>query len=689
MFENTIFTDVLATEAINAHDGFNFQAVSPGIDGTDQRNIIEFMLHEVSRKWPLEADPLAHPETFSHIVQDGKHYISRGKSTGETNTGRRGNQLTQTIVVPFEEYDRYEHGFPSQLFASSHWSIEKAATKVAPVWEDTGIDETEPLDEQNEVLLEWAKTTPWVSQHLADFISVLNRAFAESTDGQKIVILYKNIEEFVRWVSLASLLVDGDKPMRLEFKAGVDSPWSSRGHILGVPCEFQGEDPSGAFIIDTVHETMGTTDVDQASRTVAEWFLNQDLGDTQTKNDILRRWSPVMGTELAAWGATVAAAEPVIGENFGWKGSLKLLGALGEANLTEDLELYAADFLAAVESSTLQTAEDFSDAARTAKALIEAGQEGYASSVLKVGLKNLGYKPQMIDHWAIPLVESMNWNWVQAAESRAYFATELCNLLQTTESNPQAMTYVMTLLKPLQGTLNPQQIESVLQRGIDFLEEHPEVQHGLDHWIFGEAIALQRVSDIHEQAFESLKNWRKTSGSLQDFNIFTEIVKGTWEPLYPIAPATDDIHKKQRMLDTLKHALVISFEPADNRIPHLEKVPVQLQKVALNGTSPLEEPKLWAAWFSTHNVEKETLELVTHQLVSDLERREPTKEIKRWAPILKALESYQEYSFVLSAINLYNQMAKEIDTPLKKVSRFLSFGAGKEVKQGKTETKES
>lgn len=689
MFENTIFTDVLATEAINGHDGFNFQAVSAGIDGTDQRNIIEFMLHEVSRKWPLEADPLAHPETFAHIVQDGKHYISRGKSTGETNTGRRGNQLTQTIVIPFEDYDRYEHGFPSQLFASSHWSMEKATSKVASVWEDTGIDETEPLDEQNEVLLEWAKTTPWVSQRLADFISVLNRAFAESANGQKIVILYNNIEEFIRWVSLASLLIDGEKPMSLEFKAGVDSPWNSRGHILGIPCELQGEDLSGAFVIDTINETMGTTDVDQASRTVAEWFLNQDLGDAQTKNDILRRWSPVMGPELSAWGATVAAAEPVIGENYGWKGSLKLLGALGEANLTEDLELYAADFLAAVESSTLQTAEDFSDAARAAKALVEAGQEEYASSVLKVGLKNLGYKPQMIDHWAIPLVESMNWNWVQAAESRAYFATELCSLLQTTESNPQAMTYVMVLLKPLQDALNPQQIESVLQRGIDCVEEHPEAQHDLDHWIFGEAIALQRVSDIYEQAVENLKTWPKTSASLQDFTVFTEIVKGTWEPLYSIAPATDDIQKKQRMLDTLKHALILSSEPADSRIPHLEKVPVQLQKVALNGTNPRQNPKLWATWLSTHKVEKETLELVTHELLSDLESREPTKEIKRWAPITKALESYQEHSFVCSAINLYNQKVKEIDTPLKKVSRFLGFGAGKEAKQGKTETKES
>lgn len=689
MFENTIFTDVLATEAINGHDGFNFQAVSAGIDGTDQRNIIEFMLHEVSRKWPLEADPLAHPETFAHIVQDGKHYISRGKSTGETNTGRRGNQLTQTIVIPFEDYDRYEHGFPSQLFASSHWSIEKATSKVASVWEDTGIDETEPLDEQNEVLLEWAKTTPWVSQRLADFISVLNQAFAESANGQKIVILYNNIEEFIRWVSLASLLIDGEKPMSLEFKAGVDSPWNSRGHILGIPCELQGEDLSGAFVIDTINETMGTTDVDQASRTVAEWFLNQDLGDAQTKNDILRRWSPIMGPELSAWGATVAAAEPVIGENFGWKGSLKLLGALGEANLTEDLELYAADFLAAVESSTLQTAEDFSDAARAAKALVEVGQEEYASSVLKVGLKNLGYKPQMIDHWAIPLVESMNWNWVQAAESRAYFATELCNLLQTTESNPHAMTYVMILLKPLHDDLNPQQIESVLQRGIDCVEEHPEVQHSLDHWIFGEAIALQRVSDIYEQAIENLKTWRKTSDSLQGFNVFTEIVKGTWEPLYSIAPATDDIQKKQRMLDTLKHALILSSEPADSRIPHLEKVPVQLQKVALNGTNPRQNPKLWATWLSTHKVEKETLELVTHELLSDLESREPTKEIKRWAPITKALESYQEHSSVFSAINLYNQKVKEIDTPLKKVSRFLGFGAGKEAKQGKTETKES
>lgn len=197
------------------------------------------------------------------------------------------------------------------------------------------------------------------------------------------------------------------------------------------------------------------------------------------------------------------------------------------------------------------------------------------------------------------------------------------------------------------------------------------------------------VSAIYEQAVENLKAWSKTSASLQDFKVFTEIVKGTWEPLCSIAPATDDIQKKQRMLDTLKHALILSSEPADSRISHLEKIPVQLQNVALSGTNPRQDPKLWATWLSTHKVEKETLELVTHELLSDLESREPTKEIKRWAPITKALESYQEHSFVFSAINLYNQKVKEIDTPLKKVSRFLGFGVGKETKQGKTETKES
>lgn len=689
MFENAIFTDVLASEAINGHDGFNFQAVSAGIDGTDQRNTIEFMLHEVSRRWPLDADPLAHPETFAHIVQDGKHYISRGKSIGDTNTGRRGNQLTQTAVIPFADYDRFDHGFPVQLFASSHWSLKKATSKVSQTWEDTGINDSEPFEEQNEALMDWAKTTPWVSQNLAEFIAVLNRSFEEPSKSQKIVVLYERIEDFIRWVALASLLVDGEKPMLLEFKAGVDSPWNSRGHILGVPRALEGEDLSGAFVIDTVQESMGTAEADDASRTVADWFLTQDVGDAQTKNDVFRRWLPLMNTELAAWGATIAAAEPVAGADLGWKGSLKILGVLGQENLNDDLELYAPDFLTAVEKSTLHTEEDFEDAARAAKALVDAGQEEYALSVLKVGLNNLAYAPQKTANWALPLVESAHWNWVQDPEARTYIATELCNFLPKLDSAPRAMTYVMVLLKPLQEVLTSRQTEIILQRGIDYLHANPAVQSDLSRWIFGEAIAVQTVHDLYVQASEALTRWKSLGGSLQNISIFTQIMDGTWAPLYAFAPRTEETQKKQRLLDDLQGALRLAAQPPEVRSTQVEQIPVWLQEVVLDGTSPARDPKLWAAWLSAHKVKEDTLQTVISQLNNELKHQGPPKETKRWSPLIKALENYRQYPDAVAAINLYKAKVKEIDTVLKKASRFFGFGRGLTSENSASGTRES
>src|SRR5699024_12682914 len=60
------------------------------------------------------------------------YYFSRGISTGTTNNGRRGNQLTQAAVTGAAD-DLQPHR-PAQLYGAKHWALEKADGTVCEPW---------------------------------------------------------------------------------------------------------------------------------------------------------------------------------------------------------------------------------------------------------------------------------------------------------------------------------------------------------------------------------------------------------------------------------------------------------------------------------------------------------------------------------------------------------------------------
>lgn len=66
------------------------------------------------------------------MVEDGRSYLARGKSTGTTNSGRPGNQLTQAIVS--SEPDDFIPYRPAQLYGAVNWTLVKAPTQEAVEW---------------------------------------------------------------------------------------------------------------------------------------------------------------------------------------------------------------------------------------------------------------------------------------------------------------------------------------------------------------------------------------------------------------------------------------------------------------------------------------------------------------------------------------------------------------------------
>ena len=81
MFDVALYTDTRANEAIDGIDGFNFQAISEGMNAQDRQVIRDTMLHRVVVGWNADHDPLEHPPSFAYCEHAGRYYLSRGIST--------------------------------------------------------------------------------------------------------------------------------------------------------------------------------------------------------------------------------------------------------------------------------------------------------------------------------------------------------------------------------------------------------------------------------------------------------------------------------------------------------------------------------------------------------------------------------------------------------------------------------
>lgn len=684
MFETTIYTDVLASESVTGQDGFNFQAVSPGINGSDQRTITEYMLHATSRRWPLDADPLGHPETFAHIVEDGKHYISRGKSTGDTNTGRRGNQLTQTVVVPFDDYDLMEHGVPAQLFFSSHWALTKNPSKEAPCWSDTGLPDSEDLFARNDATLDWVKNTPWIAEKLPNLISVLSKLFDEGRPSSKIVVIYQDLQDFVRCVELASLMLDSDKPMSLEFKSAADSPWNTRGQIIGIPSVFSDTDLSDAFIINFVNNTMSSAEVDTVSATTANWFLHQDLEDAQTKNDVLRRWSSIMDDKLAIWATCVATNEMKGTDGFGWQGCLKVLEALSQAGLSDDLESYSSDFLVAIESSIFSTEGDYTQAAQTALTLAASGQNELAFTILKASFANLQYSPQHISDWAKPLLSSPQWDWVQGEENREYCAHQLLTMVKGPEgTNLEHAPALFELLAPLKTYLTQQNPDIVREREIELALQHRDIAPSFASWIYAEEVAYAIMEEIVLGIEENYAIW--SGGNLEQLfpggSTLTELPYEMQQQLLQFTQRVQGSEQLVQRFSALQSSLHATAQTPAERIGLLGSFPSQYRYLALAGTSPSSHPKLWGAWLHHFGLSPKALVCSLTALTEDLQTASPaTKKIYKWQPLVDELSRQSSDTAIQEVISLYQSKIDGIDTLGKKITGFFGIGNSKNSK---------
>ncbi|WP_017583227.1 GAP1-N2 domain-containing protein [Nocardiopsis valliformis] len=393
-FEVAIYTDVTAAEAIDGVDGFNFQAVSPGLTGGDQQLIRESLLHRVIPSWSLGHDALSHPATCAFQVRDGRGYLSRGLSTGATNSGRPGNQVTQVITT--SDPDDFVPYRPAQLYGAVRWSLEKARGKTVDPW-------VTPLEIRPEfevdALRELVVGDAWAQSVLPHYLAMIDAATAP--EPKKAVLLHTDLDEVMRWIALGTLFVDAERARSLRFRALVDDPWRVDAPLVGVSPEFGTADLSAAHVLDLARRTVPDIEPGEATRTRAAWFVEHDASDALNAVETARRWEAPLGAVLANDAAgLVSIAEPVTAGAFAWRSAVSAIDGLAEAGFIDDLSLYGEDLCEAAVTYGPRTAEEFALAGRAVRRTLDLELDEVATGMLVPLLEALAAAPGQAGAWA-------------------------------------------------------------------------------------------------------------------------------------------------------------------------------------------------------------------------------------------------------------------------------------------------
>ena len=248
MFDVALYTDTRASEAIDGIDGFNFQAISEGMNAQDRQVIRDTLLHRVVVGWNADHDPLDHPPSFAYCGHAGRYYLSRGISTGVTNNGRPGNLLTQAIAT--SDPDDFGMMRPAQLFGALNWRLEKAPGQRIDRWPS-------PLaitpEYEAEALRDMIRADAWAVEHFAQFLTMVEEV--TSDNPKRLVVITADEAVATRWIALGTLFVETTRALSLSIRGLVPDPMTTKADIVAASPDFGPQpDPSvvraGVTIID-------------------------------------------------------------------------------------------------------------------------------------------------------------------------------------------------------------------------------------------------------------------------------------------------------------------------------------------------------------------------------------------------------------------------------------------------------
>ncbi|GHC76058.1 hypothetical protein GCM10007079_12010 [Nocardiopsis terrae] len=620
-FETATYTDVTAGEAIDGVDGFNFQAVSAGLTGVDQQRIREGLLHRVVPTWALGHDALDHPPTCAFEVRDGRSYLARGRSTGVTNSGRPGNQVTQVIAT--SDPDDFVPYRPAQLYGALQWNLEKASGPEPAPW-------VTPLEVRPEfevdALQEMVGGDEWAARVLPQYLTMIDASLGSAPT--KTVLLHTDLDEVMRWIALGTLFVESERARTLQFRALVDDPWRVDAALVGVSPEFGAVDLGSANVLDLVNRSIPDIEPSDAARARAALFIEHDAAEALTAVEVSRRWEPVLGAGLAQEAARLVGV-PDSGNDGAraWRTAVSAIDRLAEAGLEDDLALYGEELSEAAVTYGPTTSEEFALAGRAVRNAHGLGLDEVACAVLLPVLEALTAVPALAGSFARELSGARTPVEWESAEERAEAGKFLGTVLASApkESLPDLFGAAGAVGAPVTAESRAAAAENLA--GLWLTD--PEL--GRDKWrlwLGGQEVAAATARRLRE-AFHA-----------NDGRAVDALLRGDWDFL-----ARD--YDSPELRGWIEAGKISRLPPAERRerITAALSMPAEAWLLALDGSEVRDDPALWASWVSRHGY---TASLVV-KLRAELEKARTLmpalgSEVGTadWGRLLKALEGAPE-----------------------------------------------
>lgn len=577
-FEVTTYTDVVAGEAVDGVDGFNFQSVSPGVTGVDQQNIRQSLLHRVVPSWALEHDPLTHPPTCAYVVRDGRFYLSRGTSTGDTHSGRPGNQITQTIIT--SDPDDLVPYRPAQLYGATGWTLAKAAGPSSDAW----VTPLEVGPEFELAALESLVTSDdWAVSVLPHYLTMIDAAVAP--EPTKVVLIHHDLDVVMRWIALGTLFVDADTARALQFRALVDDPWRADANIVGVSPQFGSSEFSGANVLDLAQRSSPRIEPSESARVRASWFLEQGIDDALNAVDIARRWEPVLGADLARDAARVVALpDAEIPGASGWQTTMATTERLALAGLRDDLALYAEELGEAAVGYGPTSADEFRIAGRAIRSAHELGVDELASGILVPTLEALTAVPPSIAGFARELAASpdpVRWDSAESREAAGAFVAELLS-----SAPADALSETFALARVVAAPVPDPVLDRAGARLAAVWARTPALgRESWRYWLAGHAVVAATVQAL-VQSFQA-----------GDDAALRDLLRGEWD--FIGSHAGDDVLHGWL---TAAQLAQVPLGDRDQKIALTSPLPVAAWRVALAGSSVPGHARLWGTWIVHHGL---------------------------------------------------------------------------------------
>lgn len=577
-FEVATYTDVVASEAIDGVDGFNFQSVSPGVTGMDQQKIRQSLLHKVVTSWALEHDPLSHPGTCAYVVHDGRFYLSRGKSTGDTNSGRPGNQITQAIVT--SDPDDFVPYRPAQLYGATEWTLEKAPSSTSDPW----VTPLEISPEFEVAALESLVTADeWAGTVLPHFLTMIDAAVA--AEPKKLVLIHDDLDVVMQWIALGTLFVDADAARLLQFRALVDDPWRADAALVGVSPDFGRSELSAANVLDLSSRSLPSIEPSDSARVRASWFLEQGADDALNAIEIARRWEASLGADLANDAARVVGLpEAVIPGQSAWQASMAATEQLASAGLRDDLALYAEELCEATFGYGPTSAHEFGLAGRAIRKAHDLEVDELAAGMLVPTLEALTAVPTSIDSFARELSGSyapMRWDSTESREAASAFIAELMN-----SAPADALAELFSAARVIAAPVAEQSLAGSVRRLADVWVKEPTLgSTAWRNWLAGHAVLATVAQSL-------VASWQGG-----DEATLAALLRGDWDF---ISAHTDDYS----LHGWLKAAQLarIPVDDRDEKVGLTTRIPGEAWRVALAGSSVPKHSRLWGTWIIYHGL---------------------------------------------------------------------------------------